>query len=413
MASLATDTSRRRDLRRMRLVATSLLGLAAIVFVLTLDGEGWQGFVHAAAEAAMVGAIADWFAVTALFRHPLGLPIPHTALIPRKKDQLAVGLQDFVTENFLHPQIIRERVADAQVAHRIGAWLTDAQHARRLVDEAAEVSADALEALESDDVDLLLTELVIPRLIAEPLSPAVGQLLGEIVDEQAHQGLVELALAELAGWMHRHPERLMELVTDRAPSWAPDWANRLVADKLLREARAWIDDIRRDPHHRVRVALDAWLSELAVALQEDAETMAAAERLKERLLTQPKAQRTAIQLIETTRDAIVAALRDESGPLRSRLTDEVLRFGERLQNDPRLAARVDRIAVDGAGYVLERYGPELSTVITATVERWDGEQTSKRIELHVGRDLQFIRINGTLVGGLVGLAIHTIVVVFF
>jgi len=413
MLSLDVDAARRRDLRRMRTVATALLVAALAVFVLTLEADGVGGFVHAAAEAAVVGAIADWFAVTALFRRPLGLPIAHTALIPRKKDQLAVGLQEFVTENFLQPQVIRERVADADVARRIGDWLADRRHASRLVDEASEVGADLLEAMDTGDVEMLLTELAIPRLIAEPLSPALGQLLGEIVDERAHQGLVELVLAELGGWMDRHPDRLIALVTERAPAWAPDWANRLVADKLRREARAWIEDILRDDRHSARIALDHWLSELAAALQTDPQTMAAAERLKERLLTQPKAQDAAVRLIEATRDAVVTALRDESGALRRRLTDEVVRFAERLRTDRRLIERVDRLAVDAAGYAVERYGPELSTIITTTVRRWDGEQTSKRIELHVGRDLQFIRINGTVVGGLVGVVIHAVVVLFF
>ncbi len=402
----ADDEERRRGLRRMRTVATSLLVLAAVVFVLTHGREGGWEYVNSAAEAAVVGALADWFAVTALFRHPLGIPIPHTALIPRKKDQLAASLQDFVADNFLREDVIRERVTAAEPAQRIGAWVIAPGRAHRIVDEGSRVAADLLGRIKQEDVQAVITEMIVPRMIEEPLSPAVGQLLAEVLEEGAHAGLVDLGLEELHGWLERHPERITDLIKQRAPDWAPQWANSMIADRLFREALTWIDDIRRDPDHDARIALDHWLVQLADDLQHDPETMDRAERLKERLLTQPKAAATTVRLWDSFRRGLVEALGQSDGLLRRRVVEELERLGERLQSDPVLAARVDRWAGDAAAYAVNHYGTEVATVISATVERWDGKETAERIELHVGRDLQFIRINGTVVGGLAGLVIH-------
>jgi len=190
------DAERRRGLRQMRLVALSLLVFAAVVFLATLrvKDEGFWGFVNAGAEASMVGAMADWFAVTALFRHPLGLPIPHTALIPRRKDMLAQSLQDFMGENFLREDIIRDRVLSAQISDRLANWLLEPANARRVVDEASHVTTLGLERMRDEAVAEIVEEAVIPRLREEPISPIAGSLLGEVVRDKAHYGLVVLAL---------------------------------------------------------------------------------------------------------------------------------------------------------------------------------------------------------------------------
>lgn len=403
-----SDEARRRSLRQMKTVATVLLLVAAIVFALTHDRGGAWGYVNATAEAAMVGAIADWFAVTALFRHPLGLPIPHTALIPKKKDQLAESLQEFVTENFLREDVIRERIATAEPARRIGDWITTPGRTHRIVDEGSRVTSDILARIKHDDVAAVITQMIVPRMIEEPLSPAAGQLLAEVLDEGAHTGLVDIGLEELHSWLESHPERITNLIKQRAPDWSPHWANTMVADRLFREALAWINDIRVDPNHDARQALDQWLVQLAQDLQRDAPTMERAERLKERLLTQPQAAATAVRLWDSFRRSLIAALNDREGLLRQRVLEELESFGQRLKSDPDLAARVDGWVGDAAAYAVDHYGSEVATVISATVERWDGQETAERIELHVGRDLQFIRINGTVVGGLAGLTIYSL-----
>jgi uncharacterized membrane-anchored protein YjiN (DUF445 family) len=402
------DAERRRGLRRMRTLAVSLLAFAAVVYVATLDRAGFWGFVNAGAEASMVGAIADWFAVTALFKHPLGLPVPHTALIPRRKDELGRGLQEFVGENFLQEQIIRERVGAATVSKRFGDWLADPEHARRVVDEVADVAAIGLDRVRDRHIVELVEAVLVPRFREEPIAPLLGTFVTEAVRDHLHRGVVDLGLEELHDWLVDNPETFAEVLTERAPWWAPDRLNSAVTGRLHLEAVRWLADIRDDPHHRARQAFDSMLETLGHDLLHDPATQARAEGLKNRLLDHPQFAQTSISLWQALRNALLTALRDPSGPVRQRLETELLAFSARLRGDAGLRERLDGLVADAAVFVVSRYGAELTTVITHTIERWDGKEAARRIELHVGRDLQFIRINGTIVGGLVGVLIHAL-----
>lgn len=405
------DEERRRGLRRMRSLAVGLLLFAAAVYLATLDQDGFLGFVNAGAEASMVGAIADWFAVTALFKHPLGLPIPHTALIPKRKEELGRSLEDFVGENFLQEQVIRERMQVAELSRRLGEWLTVEAHARRVVDEAAAVLHIGLSRVRDQDMAALVEEALLPRFLAEPLSPLAGSLLTEIVRDKAHHGLVDLALEEAHRWLQENEQTFSEIVGERAPWWSPPAINERVTHRLHLELVAWIADIRDDPYHHARSALDAMLAQLARDLLHDPETQARTERLKERVLAHPQVLVTATSLWNAFRAALLAALADEDGPVRRRGVTELTAFGHRLLGDAPLRAKLDRYAADLAVFVVGRYGDELTAVITHTIDRWDGKEAARKIELHVGRDLQFIRINGTIVGGLVGVGIHAVTMV--
>ena len=409
----AADEARRRGLRRMRSLAVGLLLFAAAVYVVTLDQEAasFLGFVNAGAEASMVGAIADWFAVTALFKHPLGIPIPHTALVPRRKDELGRGLEEFFGENFLQEGIIRDRVAAATISRRLGDWLTDPVNARRVVDEVADVAAIALSRVNDDHIVELVDSVLVPRFREEPISPLLGTFVVEVVRDDLHHGVVDLALEELHRWLVQNPETFAAVLSERAPWWAPPRLNEAVTTKIHTESVRWLADIRADPHHHAREALDSMLAQLGQDLLFDEETQARAEGLKLRLLDHPQFSATGISLWNALRRALLGALREPRGALRARLERELTSFAERLTADEELRRRLDGLAADAAVFAVERYGAELTTVITHTIERWDGREAARRIELHVGRDLQFIRINGTIVGGLVGLVIHTVAVV--
>lgn len=405
----AVDARRRRDLRRMRMVATGLLVFAAVVYVLTRGHDGGLlGFVNAGAEASMVGACADWFAVTALFRHPLGLPIPHTALIPRKKEMIGRSLEEFVSENFMREDIIRERVLDAEPTRRASEWALVPGHAKRLVDEVATVTVHALHRIPDEDVRAVIEHALLPRLAQEPVSSLAGGLLDQVVRDKAHVGLVDLALDEMRVWLVDNEDLFESLITQRAPAWVPDAVNDLVARKIHVEALKWLADVRNDPHHDVRQALDKLLVDLADDLQHDPVTQAKAERLKERLLSHPQVADTAMSLWASLRAVVISALEDEHGPVRARAVKEVTALAERLLADAALRDRIDHRICDATVYAVERYGTELTRIISDTVDRWDGRETAERVELQVGRDLQFIRINGTLVGGLIGMLIHAV-----
>ncbi len=395
----------------MRTFAVSLLLLAAVVYLSTLGQDGFWGFVNAGAEASMVGAIADWFAVTALFKHPLGLPIPHTALIPRRKDELGRSLQEFVGENFLQEQVIRERLDTVQISRRVADWLGQEHNARRVVDEGATLLHLALDRVRDDDLVSLVEEALVPRFLAEPVSPLAGSLLQEIVRDGAHHGLVDLALDEATRWLTHNEETFTDIVGERAPWWSPSAVNERVTHRLHLELIAWLEDISGDPYHHARGALDSVLAQLAEDLLHDAPTQERMERLKERVLSHPQVLVTATSLWSAFRRALMESLEDPEGPVRRRALAELQAFAQRLHDDDALRERLDRRASDLAVFAIGRYGDELTAVITHTVDRWDGREAARKIELHVGRDLQFIRINGTIVGGLVGLLLHTVSVV--
>jgi uncharacterized membrane-anchored protein YjiN (DUF445 family) len=402
------DALRRTRLRRMQAVALGLLVFAAVVYVATHGQDGFWGFVNAGAEASMVGAIADWFAVTALFRHPLGLPIPHTALIPKRKDEFGKSLEEFFTENFLNEEIIRDRLAAADVVTRLAAWATEPANARRVVDEAAQVAAIGLRRFRDEDMAELVEEVLVPRFREEPISPVAGRLLAEIVADDAHHGFVDLVLEEGHRWLVHNQETFTQVLGERAPWWAPDRVNEAVTNRLHLEAIRWVADIRRDPQHHARHALDSMLRQLADDLLDNPDTQARAEALKERVLAHPQVVATGLSLWTSFRKALLEALDDVDGPLRARLERELVEFAHRVGSDAALRGRMEARLADFAVWGIERYGDELAAVITHTIQRWDGQEAAEKIELHVGRDLQFIRINGTIVGGLVGVLIHAV-----
>ena len=408
MVLSGADLVRRRGLRQMRMVALSLLVLAAVVYVVTLHHGGAWGYVNAASEAAMVGALADWFAVTALFRRPLGLPIPHTAIVPTRKDSLAESLEQFVTENFLSEDVVAEKMRTAEVGRRVGEWLAAGNHAERIVEEGSRTVGAALPKLGDSDVRAFVQGSLLPRFAEEPLSPIAGHFLKSVVDDGAHHALFDLLMVEAYDWLSENRDTLAEVVGPRAPRWSPRWVDSIVIDRIHREALTWLAGVRDDQHHPARKAVDRLLEQLADDLQRDPEMMERFEAFKRRMLTHPDMGTSLTAVWDAVRTALIGAIADPDGPLRTRGTQLIKDLGTRLQTDDDLRGRIDTRASEAVGYVIRTYGTEIVSVISDTIERWDGREAADRIELHVGRDLQFIRINGTVVGALVGLLIHTI-----
>ncbi|GAB3706206.1 DUF445 domain-containing protein [Mariniluteicoccus flavus] len=404
------DAERRRGLRQMRMVATSLLVGAALIWAVTLRFDTYSalGFVSAAAGAAMVGALADWFAVTALFRHPLGLPIPHTALVKRRKDELGRSLQQFVTANFLTEEIFRDRFRSARLGTRLAGWLDDPAHRTRVLEELTRVARLGLDRVSDDDIRAVVTESILPRLKREPLSPIAGAFLEGIVEDRSHRGLVDLATGELVSWLQRHPERFQAVIGERAPAWSPSWIDRRVVDWSYRQALEWAIAIRDQPEHPARVALDDMLTTLAGDLQHDAGVRARGEALKERILDHDQVGDTVASLWASVKASLEGAIDTRDSSLWSRGDAWLAEFGANLATDDALREGLERRVEDIVAFVVTTYGSELATVISHTVERWDADEAADRIELFVGRDLQFIRINGTIVGALAGLVIHAI-----
>ncbi|WP_199185861.1 DUF445 domain-containing protein [Streptomyces carminius] len=411
-AFTAADEEKQRGVRRMKAIATGALLVAALVFALATWAENrgagaWAGYVAAAAEAGMVGALADWFAVTALFKRPLGLPIPHTAIIPTKKDQLGRSLGDFVGDNFLAEEIVRRRLRAVGIGSRLGTWLDRPDHADRITAELATALRGALTVLRDNDVQAVVGEAITRRAHAREIAPGLGRMLERIVADGGHRRIVDLVCARAYDWLVRHQDSVMEAVAGGAPGWTPRFVDRKVGERVYRELLRFTGEMRDMPDHPARGALDRFLRDFAGDLQNDPETRARVERLKSELISRDEVQELIGSAWASVRAMVVAAAEDERSALRLRVRASVLSLGKRLSADGGLRGKVDGWIEGAAAHVVTTYRHEITSLITETVESWDAEHTSRKIEANIGRDLQFIRINGTVVGALAGLAIHT------
>ncbi|WP_344126139.1 DUF445 domain-containing protein [Saccharopolyspora halophila] len=397
----------------MKAVATALLLFATAVYFFARWQESagagaWAGYVRAASEAGMVGALADWFAVTALFKRPMGLPIPHTAIIPTRKDVIGRSLGDFVGTNFLSEDVVRDKLRRAEITRRIGTWISETDHAERVTSELATAVRGAVQVLRDEDVQEVLEHAVVRKIVAQQWGPPLGRILGGVFADGSHHKLVDLVCDRAYDWVRDNHDLVLRVVSQRAPSWSPKFFDELVADKIYAEVLSFAWAVKTDPDHQMRKAVDRFLVEFAHDLQHDEHTIAKAEQIKHQVLEHPEVQNLVSSAWTTAKKMILDAAEDPSSELRLRVRDGLQSLGKRLSTEDELRGKVDGWLEGAAVYVVSNYRAELTTLITDTVERWDAQDTSRKIELQVGRDLQFIRINGTVVGSLAGLAIYTV-----
>ncbi len=411
MGILLTDTERAAGLRRMKIVATGLLILMAVIFLFAFalqDQYPWLQYVRAAAEGGMVGALADWFAVTALFKHPMGIKIPHTAIIPRKKDQIGTSLGQFVEENFLAESVVQQKLTSLGVAQRAGTWLARPEGADRVAVEGAALIRGAFTVLDDDAVQSVIESMVRKHLVDPPWGPPVGRMAERIFEEGHHHRLVDLLVDRAAEWVDANYDVVSRLVSQRSPTWVPQFVDGLVGDKVYVEVAKFVRAVQADPDHEVRQSLDKYLKDLAQDLQYDPAVIAKAEEIKLSILDDPRVHDVAVRTWSTIKTALLEAVNDPESELTRNFKSAVRDFGRRLTEDEELAGKINRWISDGAGYLVRTYRSDIAGIISETVERWDAEETSRKIELQVGKDLQFIRINGTVVGSLAGLAIFSV-----
>ena len=408
------DAARLAALRRMKIIAGALLLVAAALFVVARlfggdpgDPAFW-GYLETTAEAAMVGGLADWFAVTALFRRPLGLPIPHTAIIPRKKDQIGDSLATFVHENFLTADVVGGRLASLQIARRAGEFLADPDHAKRVVDEAAVTLEGVSRVLRDDDIAPALAKLVEERLRLLDVAPPASRVLDAVVDSGQHQVALTGVLKGLAHFLDENRAVFRQRLAQESPEWVPSWVDDRVFDRLFRGVQTFVRDVVEGDDHALRQRFDAYLRDYAVRLREDPATIAKLDAAKNQLLDHPAVREWLETLWAHVKVAVMGSASDPDSQLRRSATAIVTSAGRSLRDDPALQARVEAVVQRGVAHVVTRYGVEAGALISSTVARWDAQETGRRLELQVGRDLQFIRVNGTVVGALVGLAIHAV-----
>jgi uncharacterized membrane-anchored protein YjiN (DUF445 family) len=406
--------------RRMRWTATGLLVLMAALFVLTkqyLDYHPAWGYAHAFSEAALVGGIADWFAVTALFRHPLGLPIPHTAIIPENKDRIADTMARFLRENFLTPSVVARRMQNMNVALAVGDFLVAApdekdgpDHRSRITGGAAELLAEVLESLDPDRLGNQVRSGLAGQLAKLEISPLLGRMLEGAIADQRHMPLMDGFIRWAGLTIEDNEETLRELIHNRANS-VLRWTglDERISASVLDGLYKLLAEVLVDPEHPLRGKIEEGFAKLAQDLQHDPETRDRVEEMKRDLIENPAVAEWWLGVWERIRRSLIRRARDPNGSLGGEMRKGLAEIGQALQGDVRLQMQINRFARRTAVGIATRYGNEIVTLVSETVKRWDATTITGRIENAVGRDLQFIRINGTLVGGLVGMTLHFLV----
>jgi len=402
---------RLRALRRMKANATGLLLVAATVFVVCVtvgDGHGLWGYVQAAAEASMVGGLADWFAVTALFRHPMGIPIPHTAIIPRKKDQLGAALGGFVQQHFLTASVVGEHVAQAGVPRRIGEWLAVPDNAARVADEFAAALGGIGSFVRDDEIRAAVAAYAEKRLRSADVAPLLSRILIAVCESGQHQVALTAGLRGLMRFLDDNRPIFRQRLAEESPEWVPEWVDDRVFAKLFSGLQSFLADVMANDSHELRQQFDRRLRDYATALRVDPAKAASIDAAKLQLLDHPEVREWLSTLWTHLKGAVLAGAADPGSELRRTVQSLTVQVGTALRDDPSLQAKFESVLQRMVSHVAARYGSDIAALISTTVARWDAEETGRRLELQVGRDLQFIRINGTVVGALVGILIHAI-----
>ena len=401
-------------LNTMRLVATGLLVVMALVYIASRIAEAHHpafGYVRAFAEAAMVGGLADWFAVTALFRHPLGLPIPHTAIIPRNKDRIGDALASFLRQNFLIPSVVARRMRRLDLAGATGRFLAApgpaAEKAGRLRSGASRLIADVVSALDAERLGGMVRTAVSQRLSAFNVAPVLGQALAAAIDRDRHVPILDNAIDWVGRTLVANEETIRTMISQKAGS-VMRWTglDEALANKILDGLYRLIEEVGEDPEHPLRDKAEEGLADLARRLREDEALQAKVNAFKDEIIASPAVAGWLDGLWAQARAALLKGARDPDAAMAGRLGETLRQLGQTLQSEPRLARTINLFARRAAVGIAATYGDGIVRLVSDTVRGWDAKTVTGRLEQAVGRDLQYIRVNGTLVGGMVGLLIH-------
>ncbi len=408
---LDQDPTRLAELARMKQLATGLLLLVSVIYVLSAYFESywhWVTYVNATAEAAMVGAIADWFAVTALFRHPLGLKIPHTAIIPKRKDEIAVQFGEFVQQNFLSEEVIAEKIRAMRLSRRVAAWISNDANAKAVAEQITAGLAGIVRVINDDDIQAMIEKKVQAKIRETSFAPMIGELLTFVSSGKRQQELFEGAVNMGLYLLEDSDRDIRDKVREETPWWFPDSVDKAIYHRITRSVSKMLYEMQVDIFHPLRVRLTNMINQFLDDLKHSEDIRNKEISLKEDLLAEPALIEFTASLWHDIKEILLKQSENPDAELKQAIEQSVKKFGQSILEDEALAAKIDGWAEDSARYLINTYGHELSELISETIESWDPVATSERIEEQIGRDLQFIRINGTVVGGLVGLSIHSV-----
>ncbi|WP_309670284.1 DUF445 domain-containing protein [Gemmatimonas sp.] len=408
------DELKRVRLVKMKRVATLMLVGVALVFMVTRWLESqypWLGFVRAFAEAAMVGGIADWFAVTALFRHPLGIPIPHTAIVASRKDRIGTALGNFVQRNFLTRDVVAGKITAMKLGDRAAQWLAQPENSRRLARHAAHGLSGAVGVMRDEDVHEMVDRGIVSRLRRMQAAPLMARLFELMTTGGRHQALLDDALRLAAKFLFENEAMIREKVKAESPWWVPGAVDSRVGDKIVSGVEKTLVAVAADPDHPLRQRYDEAVERFVVSLRENPETIARFEQIKLDVLAHPGVADFSREVWGDVKEKLASyaeRLADDAEKEPDQLEQWLAGLGQKVLEDPVLSAKVNSWIVEIVSYSVEQAREEVAKLISATVAAWDADATSRKIELQIGRDLQFIRINGTIVGGLVGLILYSV-----
>lgn len=384
-----------------------LLALMAALFLLTLDRpEAWAGWMHAFAEAGMVGALADWFAVTALFRHPMGIPIPHTAIIPRRKDQIGENLARFVSDHFLNPDVVRMRLASVNLAGNAATWLKSPRGEQRVMELGLRLSRSMLDALGEDEVRRFVSRVGSRQLGQLDLAPLAGRTLDWLIEGDRHQEVLTQAFRFSLVMLHDNRDLIRGNVQRESPWWLPGFVDDRIVVQMLDRVETLLLEMSLSPDHAMRSDFNRWMGQWASDLQHSPDYRRWGEELKNSLAENEGLQEYIYRLWQDLVEGVHRDLEDPNSPLRREMQRLLNSFAGELGRDGDMQLWVNGWLQESAVSLVDEHRDAISSLISDTVKSWDAVETSRRVEAAIGRDLQFIRVNGTLVGGLVGILIH-------
>lgn len=409
-----TEQQKKQQLRKYQFFATGLFTLMAVIFIVMTvlqktNNAPWIGFVRAFSEAAMVGALADWFAVTALFHYPLGLKIPHTNLIQNKKDQIGDNLGNFVVENFLSPQSIRPFIVQLKVSAGIGEWLAKKQNQKILVEQISDIALGIVQKLE-DEMVLKVIHAKAEEMIAElKMNTIVGNGLDYALQKNMHQKLITTLAKEIKNYISNHQEIIQERVQKESFSIIPKFVDDAIAGKITRGLMQYFEEVEQNAYHDLRREITHQLQTFIAEVKTNEKWQMEFEKAKKEILKSDSIALYTKDIWQSLKRTLMEALESENSLLKTYLFKNLSSFSEQLQTNAQLQHKIDHWVRVTAYKTILKNRHRFGTLISSTVGNWEGKELSNKLELEVGKDLQFIRINGTIVGGLVGLIIYTIV----
>jgi uncharacterized membrane-anchored protein YjiN (DUF445 family) len=407
------DEAKRKQLRKYKAFATGLFVLMAVIFIITTilqknNNSHWMGYVRAFSEAAMVGALADWFAVTALFRHPLGLPIPHTNLIENSKQRLGDNLGSFVVSNFLSPQNIRPYIQKLKISGFVGEWLGKEKNQEVLIKNLSDIVLDILNKLDDSEVSNFISKKVSEMTDNIQLNKIVGNGIGYILEKNDHQRIITNLSAQIKNYVTENEEMIKDRVKKGSYTFIPSFVDNKIADKIASGLADFFKEIEEDSQHEIRNLITKKIHEFSIDLKEDLKWNDEFKTIKNDLLKGDKLEEYSNDIWISIKNTLKKELQEDQSSLKNYLSKNLNEFSENLKTDENFQNKIDHwVRVTAYKYILKNTH-QFGDLISSTVGNWQGKELSEKLELEVGKDLQFIRVNGTLVGGLVGLIIYTI-----